>query len=88
MSEMKQPELRFPVECALRVIFEKDAADVPAKAAAVLRKYGMENAWSPGRASAGGRYLTLGTTVTMPDRATLEAVPAELAKIPGVRMVL
>ena len=88
MSDTKQAELRFPVECELRVIYGKDAADVPAMAAAVLRKYGMSETWTPGRASAGGRYFTLGVKVTMPDRATLEAIPAELAKIPGVRMVL
>lgn len=88
MGDMKKAELQFPVECALRVIYEKTAADVPAAAAAVLRKHGMGETWEPGRASSGGRYLTLGATVTMPDRATLEAIPAELAAIPGVRMVL
>ena len=88
MDDKKQAELRFPVECALRVIYGKDAADVPAAAEAVLRRHGMGETWEPGRSSAGGRYLTLGVTVTMPDRATLEAIPAELARIPGVRMVL
>ena len=88
MSDSKQAELRFPVECELRVIYGKDAADVPEKAAAVLRKHGMGETWTAGRASSGGRYLTIGVKVTMPDRATLEAIPAELARIPGVRMVL
>lgn len=88
MSDIKQAELRFPVECELRVIYDKDAADVPAAAEAVLRRRGMSETWTAGRASAGGRYLTLGVKVTMPDRAALEAIPAELARIPGVRMVL
>ena len=84
----KAPELKFPVQCALRVIYEGDEAPVLAAAQMVLIKYGMPEIWKPGRASSGGRYHTLGVTVTMPDRATLEAIPAELAKIPGVRMVL
>lgn len=88
MSDMKNAELRFPVECALRVIYDQSAANVPAAAEAVLRRHGMGETWTPGRSSAGGRYLTLGVTVTMPDRAALEAIPAELAAIPGVRMVL
>ena len=88
MSDTKQAALRFPVECELRVIYDKTAADVPAKAEAVLRKHGMGETWTAGRSSTGGRYLTIGVRVTMPDRAALEAIPAELARIPGVRMVL
>ena len=84
----KEPELKFPVRCALRIIFEGDEAPVLAAAQMILARYRMPEVWEPGRASSGGKYRTLGATVTMPDRATLEALPKELAEIPGVRMVL
>jgi len=86
---MNEPsELRFPVRCALRIIYEGDPEAVRNAAQAILGEYLMSERWEPGRQSAAGRYRTLGVTVTMPDRAVLEALPKRLAAIPGVRMVL
>ncbi len=82
------PELRFPVRCPLRIIFEGDGETIRLAAQAVLGEYLMTEQWVPGRSSAGGKYGTLAVTVSMPDRATLEALPRRLASIPGVRMVL
>ncbi len=85
---MAEQELKFPVRCALRIIYDGDDEAVLHSAQAVLEEYLMPEKWTPGRTSAGGRYRTLGVMVTMPDRAALEAVPKRLAAIPGVRMVL
>lgn len=43
--------------------------------------------WSQ-RLSGGGKYTSHRTTITAPDKATLEALYAALGKVPGVRMVL
>ena len=68
----KEPELKFPVRCALRIIFEGDEAPVLAAAQMILARYRMPEVWEPGRASSGGtweRGQSVTFTVIRPTRS-------------------
>lgn len=83
-----EQELKFPVRCGLRIIFEGEEAPVLAEASMVLATFGIQEEIKPGNTSPGGKYRSLSVMVTIPDRLTLEALPQRLSAIPGVRMVL
>ena len=48
-------ELKFPVRCGLRIIFEGEEAPVLAEASMVLATFGMQEELRPGNASSGGK---------------------------------
>ncbi|MCQ2378284.1 MAG: DUF493 family protein [Victivallaceae bacterium] len=85
----KPSEVQFPAPWEFRIIVVAAEADAAApKIAALLSRFGTPSPLRKTEASKTGKYQTLFTSMTMPDRASLDAIAKELAVIPGVKMVL
>ena len=82
-------EIEFPVDWRFRIIVEAARSDeaVP-RLREVLLAAGKPAELEPGRASAGGRYVTWEVETRLRDRRELEELPVRLCAVEGVKTVL
>ena len=82
-------EIEFPVNWRFRIIVEATHSDeaVP-HLREVLLAAGKPAELEPGRASAGGRYVTWEVETQLLDRRELEELPVRLCAVAGVKTVL
>ena len=83
------PEIQFPAPWEFRIItVAEDADDAIPQLEAILSRYGAHAPLQKTTPSRSGKYRTLFTSMTIPDRPTLEAIGKELAAVKGVKMIL
>lgn len=80
-------ELKFPVVAHHRLIIvaaERDDAAIKA----CFDGFDLVEPVAEQCASAGGKYISYGVSVRLPDRATMERLDQAFAKVPGLKMCL
>jgi len=80
-------ELKFPVVAHHRIIVNADEKDVKATAA-LFANFELVEPVTEARASAGGKYASLGVSVRLRDREEMARFDAQLRLVPGLKMVL
>ncbi len=88
-SKPPQESEVYPAAHSFRIIAEATAEEPVTRAAsAVLEAFEVLEPLAKGRASSGGRYVSLHVTVRLVDRAGHHRLDAALRAIPGVRILL
>ena len=81
--------LKFPLDWEFRLIAESARLpEVRAAAAAAMRRCDPACRLDVGAASAGNRYTALRAVCRVESRESLNRLSAELAALPGVKMLL
>ncbi len=84
---MPEPVLQFPLDWEFRVIaIDRDGLRDAIRE--TLLGLGIQAEPTYVRASSRGTYRTYAVTLTLTDRAALDAASGALSRIPGVRLVL
>ena len=82
-------QLEFPLDWEFRLIAETSRlAEVRAVAAADLERIDPNCRIAVGATSAGGRYTALRAVCRVESREMLDRLSAELAALPGVKMLI
>lgn len=84
---MSEVELKFPVVTHHRLIIvaaERDDAAIKA----CFDDFDLVEPIAEQRASAGGKYISYGVSVRLPDRATMERLDKAFSAVPGLKMCL
>ena len=84
---MANVELKFPVVAHHRLIIvaaERDDAAIKA----CFEGFDLVEPVAEQRASAGGKYVSYGVSVRLPDRETMERLDKAFAAVPGLKMCL
>ena len=84
---MNNVELKFPVVAHHRLIVvaaERDDAAIKA----CFEGFDLVEPVAGQRASAGGKYISYGVSVRLPDRETMERLDNAFTAVPGLKMCL
>ena len=84
---MKNAELKFPVVAHHRMIIvaaERDDAAIKA----CFNGFDLVEPIAEQNTSAGGKYVSYGLSVRLPDRAAMERLDKAFAAVPGLKMCL
>lgn len=84
---MKDVELKFPVVAHHRMIIvaaERDDAAIKA----CFDGFDLVEPIAEQSASTGGKYVSYGLSVRLPDRETMERLDKAFASVPGLKMCL
>lgn len=87
MSETNATELKFPLQCHIRVIAENQE-HIQFVIETVLMELGVTSPVERANTSGGGKYISFNISTFVETREAMERIDRELRLIQGVKMVL
>ena len=82
-------QIEFPVKFDLRIIYTlAEAPDLQTALEATLARISVPCSLIQGVAKPGAKYGRMGARVTVDDKATMDRLYAEVAKLPGGKAVI
>jgi putative lipoic acid-binding regulatory protein len=87
-SPFGNEELKFPLECHVKIIADADAGAIRAALERALEGMELLTSLSAGNRSESGKFVTYNVAVRMHSKASMDALDAAFRAVPGVRFVL